>query len=85
MPDLLKPSLPIVYNTGQPLPPVPAENATASACTYKESKLLDQLREALRSRHHSLIMESTHVHWLIDMSVFKLSGHLNETVGPSYT
>ncbi|MGA9115883.1 MAG: integron integrase [Bacteroidota bacterium] len=44
--------------------PLPARRRRSSGVSDGKPKLLDQVREALRSRHYSRRTESTYVHWI---------------------
>lgn len=53
-----------------------------SAVTDKKRKLLDQLREALRSRHYSRNTETTYVHWVKRFIFFHHVRHPQEMAEP---
>jgi hypothetical protein len=48
-------------------PPVPGET--------RKPKLLDQVREAMRTRHYSLRAEKTHMHWIKRFIFFHAKRH----------
>lgn len=55
---------------------------TSTPQTYQKPKLLDQVRQAIRTRHYSYMTEKAYVHWIKRFIFFHNKRHPNEMGEP---
>src|ERR1035437_1502867 len=63
-------------------PPSAAPAATATSAVTPQPRLLDQMREALRSRHYSRRTEQSYCHWVKRFVLFHGARHPSEMAEP---